>query len=148
MILLVLVSASWVSNRPRLTILVNGQPPQGATIASGTWVGGTNNAPLSFDQRGNVVFPSGAPTPEVVIVRTADGTEHWVHFPRRGHKTLDIRPRYSSSETVLVDWGFSRYRERSSSYSFTDEEVEQVKNGELTLEEIQRRIEEQEGPNG
>lgn len=61
-------------------------------------------------------------------------------FPEQGDLVVDLRGRYFISTTTHYDLGFIKSTSQSEQFSTTLQEVEQLRRGEITMEQLEQKI--------
>lgn len=129
------VLVSWYRKQPTLQVLINGKPAANIVVTDFQTM-----SPRVADAAGVLSYSTDSANQNAVLVPSPSGGVWLISFPVRGHKTVNLRGRFSESTTTVFDFGIIRREENTESYDLTDEETAAIERGELTPEDVQEKI--------
>jgi hypothetical protein len=129
------VLISSLPSKPRLTIFVNGSPVAYLPVTDFQTM-----KPRKLDATGSVAYVLDRSKRNAIFVAANDGGQTLISLPERGHTTVDLRGRLIVSSTVTYSFGVIRNEETSEQWNLTDAEATAIEAGEITLSEVQQRI--------
>lgn len=129
------VFVSWYRKQPTLQVLINGKPAAHIVVRDFQTM-----SPRVADAAGVLSYSTDSGKQNAVLVPSPGGGVWLISFPDRGHKTVNLRGRFSKSTTTVFDFSIIRREENTESYDLTDEETAAIERGELTLEDVQEKI--------
>ncbi len=135
LVAIVVVLVVMAESQPRLTILVNGSPAANITVTDIQTA-----SPRTTDATGTLAYGLDRKKQNAVFVPIDGGGQRLISFPVRGHKTVDLRGRYTRSKTVVYHLGILRADKITEEYDLTDAEMAALKAGNVTMAEVQEAI--------
>ncbi len=124
--------AASANSRPHLTILVNGSPAANVTVSDVQ-----TGTPHQTDSTGTLNYSVRSGKQNAVFVPISGGGIRMVSFPPRGHRTIDIRGRYTRSTTVVYDFGLLRREQTTVQHDLTDAEAAAARNRGTMLRQVE-----------
>ncbi len=138
LLLVVAILVGWhisQSQKSSITVLWYGVP-QAGTVVTDIQDGGDRIT----DANGTIHRTGDPAKQQGTFVPRPDGGYTQIEFPKRGHRKVDLRGRYSTSELRTLKMGFLWDIRTSEQFDFTDQEMAQIESGLATVEEIKARI--------
>lgn len=124
-----------VNRRPSLTIPRDGKPMASVTVNDLQTF-----ANRSTNSSGTIYLDGPLDRQQGVFLSEPDGSSRMLMFPEQGDLVVDLRGRYSISTTMHYDLGFIKSTSQSEQFSTTQQEVEQLRRGEITMEQLEQKI--------
>ncbi len=123
------------SNHSSLTIRFNGKP-----YANVEFKDQMTGEIFKTDSSGKLTHKSGTYANKSILMPLKEGGATYLSFPVRGHKTIDFYKDYTNTETVFYRFGLFRISESVENYAFTPEDMESIKGGKSTVQQVQASI--------
>jgi len=133
-----LASLDWISS-PSLTVKFYGKPVANTSVRFFN----TSHDDVLTDASGSVELPNLSDPNAGIFVTLPDGSGSFLHFPQHGNRTVDFQGKRTITHSKVTYFGIITSTDESTIYAYTDDVADAIDAKKLTIEEVQRRIDDE-----